>query len=42
VGGHFSPAMENTVKFLILWHGILRLNLSIKEGKNFDPVKIKI
>ena len=35
----FLPAMENRVKFLILWHRILRLILSMKEGQNFDHMK---
>jgi len=39
VEGQFLPAMENRVKFLILWHRILRLIFSIKDGQNFDPMK---
>jgi hypothetical protein len=37
--GQFLPAMENRVKFLISWHGILILILSIKEGQHFDPTR---
>jgi hypothetical protein len=39
VEGHLLPAMENRVKFLILWHGILKLIFSVKEVQNFDPMK---
>ena len=39
VEGQFLPAMEKRVKFLILWHGIPKLILSIKEGQNSDPMK---
>ena len=39
VEGQFLAAMRNRVQFLILWHGILSLILSVKEGKNFDPTK---
>jgi hypothetical protein len=37
--GQLLPAMENRVKFLILWHRTLRLKYSIQEGQNFDPMK---
>jgi len=37
VEGQLLPAMEN-VKFIV-WHRILRLILSIKEGQHFDPMK---
>ena len=40
VEGQFQPAMENRVNFLIIWHGILRLILSIKGKKKFDPMKV--
>ncbi len=40
VEGQFLPAMEKRVKFLILWHGIPKLILSIKEGQNSDPMKL--
>jgi hypothetical protein len=38
--GQFLTATENWVKFLILWHRMLRLIFSIKEGQNFDPMKV--
>jgi hypothetical protein len=40
VEGHFLPAMENGVNFLILGHRILKLTLSTKEGQNLDPIKV--
>jgi hypothetical protein len=42
VEGQILPAMENRMKFLILWHGILGLIFSIKEGQNVDPMKAKM
>jgi len=42
VEGQFLPAVENRMKFLISWHEILKLMLSIKEGQNFDPMKAKM
>ena len=39
VEGQFLHAMEKRVKFLILWHGIPKRILSIKEGQNSDPMK---
>ena len=40
--GEFLRAAKNSAKFVILQDGIVGLMLSIKEGQNLYPIKLRL
>lgn len=40
--GQFLRAAKNSAKFVILQDGIVELMLSIKEGQNLYPIKLRL